>query len=70
MVDRTDAANDGLYSTTQVVLTCSICACRYPATRRRLAREHQTLPVCSERCFAVFQRRSVEQEYEPQQANA
>ena len=43
-----------LYRDDQRVLTCAVCACRYPATRRRLAGELEALPVCTDRCRTHF----------------
>lgn len=42
-----------LYRDTQSVLTCAVCACRYPATRR-IGGERAEEPVCSERCRTVL----------------
>ncbi len=47
-----------LYHDTQQVLTCAVCACRYPATRRRLPGERVIpLLVCGERCHSLLHAR-------------
>lgn len=47
-----------LYHETQQVLTCAVCACRYPSTRRRLPGESVIpLLVCSDRCRGLLHAR-------------
>jgi len=46
-----------LYNDNQHILTCTVCACRYPATRRRLAGEVVPMHVCSDRCRAFLHAR-------------
>jgi len=51
-----------LYSDDQTVLACSICACRYPETRRKLTNELHPEPVCSERCMGLLRKQEKAQE--------
>lgn len=51
-----DNKKNTLYSEDQTILTCSICACRYPTTRRKLTNEFEPAPVCSERCLGLLRR--------------
>jgi hypothetical protein len=53
--------NDRLYRDQQQVNTCAVCAGLYPATRRRLARELEPTPVCSDRCLGVFIARQIDE---------
>ncbi|MBA3685420.1 MAG: hypothetical protein H0W72_09290 [Planctomycetes bacterium] len=48
-----------LYHDDQQVLTCRVCACRYPATRRRLAGEIERVSVCTDRCRTLLETRMV-----------
>ena len=52
-------SNDSeLYHDNQQVLTCAVCACRYPATRRRLPGESVfPLLVCGDRCRSLLHAR-------------
>ncbi len=49
-----------LYHEDQQVLTCQVCACRYPATRRRLIGEVVSVPVCTDRCRSILEARAAE----------
>ncbi len=55
----TDVESD-LYRENQRVLTCQVCACRYPATRRRLGGEVERVPVCTDRCRTLLVARAAE----------
>ncbi len=55
-----DDITSELYHENQRVLTCEVCACRYPATRRRLAGEVVLVPVCTDRCRTILEVRAAE----------
>jgi hypothetical protein len=51
-------ADSELYHENQDVLTCAVCACRYPATRRALPGESvMKMLVCGERCRSLLHAR-------------
>jgi hypothetical protein len=52
---------DRLYRDQQQVKPCAICAGLYPITRKRLAREIEMAPVCSDRCLGLYVARQIEE---------